>query len=54
MDQKKISSLTGTGANPDLKALIMAKIQQLQESEDPNDLESLEFWKAKLAEHEND
>lgn len=52
MSPQKIEALTGT-EHPELqekrrmKMLIDAKINQLQESDDPNALESLNFWKQK-------
>lgn len=53
MSPEKIEALTGT-KHPELqekrrmKMLIDAKINQLQDSDDPNALESLNFWKQKL------
>jgi hypothetical protein len=52
MAPQKIEALTGT-EHPELKEkrrmkmLIDAKIQQLEQSDEPNSLESLNFWKQK-------
>lgn len=52
MSPQKIEALTGTehpelAKNRKLKMLIDAKIAELEQSEDPNALESLNFWKQK-------
>ena len=55
MPPEKIEALTGT-EHPELeeqrrfKMLIQSKIEQLEKSDDPNALETLNFWKQKLNE----